>query len=175
MLRTSRVVLAPLTEADLPRLFQWINDREQVLFNAPYKPVHAGAHREWFESIRKRPDVVIFGIRLIHSGKLIGSCQLHSIHPVHRSAEFQIRIGEVRERGKGYGLEAVRLLLDHAFRDLNLRRVFLHVYKTNRAVLRLYEKAGFVREGELRRAAYVNGRYVDVIVMGILRAEHVRS
>ena len=72
-------------------------------------------------------------------------------------------------------MEAVRLLLDFAFRDLNLHRVYLHVFDTNAAAIRIYEKVGFVREGVLRQAAHIDGRYVDVMVMSILREEYART
>lgn len=172
MLKVKHVKLAPFTLEDLPLLFNWINDREQVLFNAPYKPVHWGQHQAWFESIQQRKDMVVFGIRLLEGNKLIGSCQLHSINSVHRSAELQIRIGEVEERGHGFGTQTVQLLLDFAFKDLNLRRVYLHVFANNIPAIRIYEKNGFKSEGLLRQAAYVDGAYMDVMVMGILRDEY---
>jgi RimJ/RimL family protein N-acetyltransferase len=165
--------LAPVSPADLPVMFEWINDREQVLLNAPYKPVSESQHKEWFESIQRRTDVVIFGIRMLETNKLIGSCQLHSINYAHRTAELQIRLGHVADRGHGYGTEATRLLLDFAFKDLNLHRVYLHVFNSNAVAIRVYERVGFVREGLLREAAHINGAYVDVVVMGILRAEYV--
>ncbi|HJZ73768.1 MAG TPA: GNAT family protein [Vicinamibacterales bacterium] len=171
-LRGSSVALAPLVDADLPRLFAWINDREEVLTNAAYRPVSETDHRAWFESIRQRSDVVIFGIRTLVTDALVGSCQLHSMHPVHRIAELQIRLGEKDARGKGWGSEAVRLLLDFAFRDLNLERVFVQVFATNVAAIRVYEKTGFSREGVLRKAAHIDGERVDVVMMGILREEH---
>jgi RimJ/RimL family protein N-acetyltransferase len=172
MFKSQRIALAPLTDGDLPLLFQWINERGEVLLNAPYKPVHERQHAEWFDSIRKRGDVVILGIRLLETDKLIGTCQLRNIDHVHRIAELQIRIGDTSERGHGYGEEAVRLLLAHGFRDLNLRRVWLQVFATNARALRTYEKAGFVREGVLRQAAHIDGSYVDVVIMGMLREEH---
>ena len=172
MLKAEHVALTPLGTDDLPALMSWINEREQELFNAPYKPVHESQHQAWFEGIQARNDVVIFGIRLLQDRKLIGSCQLHSVDHVHRSAELQIRIGNTSQRGRGYGLEAVRLLLEFAFNDLNLHRVYLHVFSTNTAAIRLYEKAGFKKEGMLREAAHINGKYIDVAVMGILRDEH---
>lgn len=175
MLKSEHVVLTPLTPADLPLMFDWINDREQVLFNAPYKPISEGQHERWFEAIQQRNDVVIFGIRLLDTDKLIGSCQLHGLNWVHRSAELQIRIGEVSARRQGYGTQAVRLLLDFAFKDLNLHRVYLHVFSTNAAAIRVYEKVGFVREGLLRQAAHIDGEYIDVQVMGILREEYVKT
>jgi RimJ/RimL family protein N-acetyltransferase len=164
--------LAPLSKEDLPFLWDWINDRELVLFNAPYKPVHEFDHQKWFEAISNRKDTVIFGIRLKENDQLIGTCQLHSIHPVNRTAELQIRIGTVKEQGKGYGKMAVQLLLDFAFKDLNLRRVFLHVFNTNTRAIAVYEKAGFKREGLLRQDAFIDEKYVDVAVMGILREEY---
>ncbi len=112
---------------------------------------------------------MIFGIRLLEGGSLIGTCQLHAIDPIHRTAELQIRIAP-SHHGQGYGTEAVGLLLDHAFKDLNLHRVQLHVFATNARAIRVYEKAGFAREGVLLEAAYIDGKYVDVVVMGVLRA-----
>ncbi len=172
MLKSSHVALQPLRLVDVPVMFAWINDREQVLFNAPYRPVSELQHQAWLDAVQQRNDAVIFGIRLLESDKLIGTCQLHSISAVHRGAELQIRLGEVAARGAGYGTEAVTLLLQFAFRDLNLNRVLLHVFSTNAAAIRVYEKAGFVREGVLRKAAFIDGEYVDVLVMGILREEY---
>ena len=172
MLRAEHISLTHLSIDDLPALAAWINDREQVLFNSPYKPVHESQHQAWFESIHQRNDLVIFGIRLLESNNLIGSCQLHSINHVHRSTELQIRIGEPTQRGQWYGTEEVLLSLDFAFKDLNLHRVYLHVFSTNAAAIRLYEKIGFGHEGLLRKAAHIDGAYMDVVVMSILREEH---
>ena len=165
------VVLGPLLDSDLRTLFAWINEPEQVHWNSPYKPVSETDHREWFDAIRKRTDVAIFGIRTASEERLIGSCQLRNIDPVHRNAELQIRIGEVGERGQGHGTEAVRQLVRFGFRELNLHRVYLNVFAHNASAIRAYEKAGFRREGVLREAAHIDGRYVDVVVMGILRSE----
>ncbi len=174
MLQSKHVTLTPLTSEDLSSLFDWINDREQVLFNAPYKPVYWEQHKTWFESIQHQSDVMIFGIHLGDAKKLIGSCQLHSINTIHRAAELQIRIGDIKERGHGYGTEAAQLLLEFAFKDLNLHRVYLYVFADNAPAIRTYEKVGFKREGLLRQAAYIDGNYVDVVAMGILREEYVR-
>jgi len=165
------VVLGPLQRRDAPRLFRWINDRDQVLFNAPYHPVHEGQHRKWLDALEGRSDSVIFGIRRRRSGTLVGVCQLTAIDRIHRTAQLQIRIGDVRARDRGIGTEAVRQLVRFAFADQNLHRVSLHVFADNRRAIRVYEKAGFTREGRLRKAAHIDGRYVDVIAMGILRSD----
>lgn len=174
MLKSSHVALTPLMPEDMPLLFDWINDREQVLFNSSYKPVHWEQHKEWFEAIQGRADMVIFGIRLHDTNKLIGSCQLHGIHQIHRSAELQIRLGDISERGHGYGSEAVHLLLNFGFKDLNLHRIYLHVFAANTAAIKTYEKTGFMYEGLLRQSAFIDNNYMDMIVMSILREDYVK-
>ena len=175
MLKSEHVFLSPIGQADLPKFFDWINDRETVLFNAPYKPVHANQHQAWFDGLSSRSDIVMFGISLNDDGALIGSCQLHSINTTHRNAELQIRLGDVAERGRGYGTEACRLLVDYGFKDLNLHRIYLHVFASNDAAIRTYKKTGFAQEGVLRKAAHLDGEWVDVIVMGLLRNEYERK
>lgn len=170
-LKSDRIRLSALGTSDVEMLYGWINDRDQALLNAPYRPVHAADHAEWFETIRGRNDVVIFGIRLLDGERLIGSCQLHAIDDRSKSAELQVRIGEPGARGRGYGSEALELLLGHAFDDLNLRRIALHVFATNETAIHVYEKLGFQLEGRLREAAYLDGQFVDVLVMGLLRDE----
>ncbi len=169
MVNAPRVVLSALTRDDSSTLFRWINDRAEVLLGSAYHPVHELQHDEWFHGVQQQANLVIFGIRLADTQELIGSCQLRSIDWIHRTADLQIRIGDSRHRGHGYGTEAVRQLLHFAFHDLNLRRVSLQVFAANAVAVRVYEKAGFVREALLREAAYIDGRYVDVIVMGALR------
>ena len=161
----SRVQLTPLEAKDSAALFRWINDRELVIFNAGFHPVHAEQHASWMKRIVRSPDVAIFAIRLRRGNRLIGVCQLHSISAVHRSAELQIRIGDAAARGRGYGTEAVRLLVEFGFRDLNLHRIWLRVFRSNVRALKTYSAAGFVKEGVMRDAAFIDGRFVDVVVM----------
>lgn len=163
------VRLTALTEADAEVLFEWINSRELVTHSAAFRPVHECAHLEWFRDIQKRSDTVIFGVRDSTRGRLLGSAQLLNIHPVHRSAELQIRIGEASGRDKGLGTQSVRQLVDFGFRDMNLHRIYLRVFESNERARRVYEKVGFAVEGQLREAAYVEGRFVDLIVMALLR------
>jgi RimJ/RimL family protein N-acetyltransferase len=171
MYKSNHVYLSPIRNEDLPTLWNWINDRTQVLMNSWYKPVTEIQHQQWFTSIQNADDFYIFGIRLLESDQLIGSCQLHSINFIDRNAELQIRLGDVSNRGHGYGTESLQLLLQFAFMDLNLIRVYLNVLSTNQVALRVYEKVGFKTEGVLRKAAHIDGKYVDLVVMGILQEE----
>lgn len=144
-------------------MFEWINDPALVHMSSPYRPVHFTNHREWFDSIRKRADMVIFGILV--DGRLIGSCQLFNISTQHRNAELQIRIGDPSFRGRGHGTNAVRALLKYGERDLGLHRIYLHVFASNHLAIRCYEKAGIVREGLERHAAFIDGEWRDMALM----------
>lgn len=165
------VQLAPLRPEDSPLLFDWINDQDLVILNAPFRPVSRPEHGEWFERVRRRPDTRIFGIRLRDGDRLVGSCQLHAIHPVHQSAELQIRIGAADARGRGIGSEATKLLVQFGFQQLGLHRICLQVFATNERALRLYRRVGFREEGILRRAACIDDAWVDVVLMAILHSE----
>lgn len=169
----SGVELAPLTPNDSDLLFEWINDRDLVVQSAPFRPVSRAEHDSWFEQIRKSEDVRIFAIR--EQGRLVGTCQLHDIHPVHRSAELQIRIGAPDARGRGVGTAATTRLLEIGFGELALHRVHLHLLATNEAAHRLYEHVGFRVEGVQRAAACIEGSWVDVVLMAILEEEFQRQ
>jgi diamine N-acetyltransferase len=171
VLTGTRISLGPVRADDLPLLHRWINDRELVVLSAPYRPVHFSDHEAWWSSVAGDPSVELFAIRLLGEDRLVGTCQLLAIDHRHRSAELQIRIGDQDARGRGVGTEAVRLLLRHAFADLDLRRVALHVLASNTAAIATYEKTGFVREGVLREAAFADGRHEDVVLMSVLQSE----
>jgi len=174
MLESLDIVLAPLLAADSGLLWQWINERTDVIFSAPYKPVSESEHRAWFQSIQKRDDAVIFGIRRRDTDELVGTCQLVDVHPLHRHAELRIRIGTSQHRGCGFGSQAIELLLAFGFGDLNLHRIFLYVFEDNDRAIQVYRNSGFVEEGRLRDAAYVDGRFTTIVVMSVLKEEHDR-
>lgn len=163
------VELTALQPEDSPVLFRWINDRELVTLSAAFRPVARPEHDAWFQQIRHREDVRIFGIR--EDDRLVGSCQLHSIHPIHRSAELQIRIGAAAARGRGIGTEATRQLLEIGFGELGLHSIYLHVLETNEVARRLYERVGFRVEGVRREAAWIEGAWIDLVLMAILANE----
>jgi RimJ/RimL family protein N-acetyltransferase len=160
-----QVRLTALRDEDSDRLFAWINDRELVVRSAPFHPVARADHDAWFAAIQEREDVRIFAIRLTDGDELIGSCQLHSIDPASRSAELQIRIGERHEQGKGYGRQAVELLLREAFGPLGLHRVTLHVFASNAPARAVYAKAGFRELPGPPETVEIDGRAEPVLRM----------
>ena len=96
---------------------------------------------------------------------------LLNIDWISRSAEFAIQIGAAERRGSGIGHWATMEMLRHGFRDLNLQRIYLTVVAHNEAAMRLYLRAGFAQEGRMRKAAFKNGVYADMMMMAILADE----
>lgn len=112
-----------------------------------------------------------FRLRTIEDDTLIGFVVIHSIEWNNRVGSLAIGIGDTNYQNKGFGSEALELILRYAFHELNLHRVGLDVIGYNGRAIRAYEKAGFVEEGRLRSAIYRDGNYSDRIIMGILRSE----
>lgn len=100
-------------------------------------------------------------------GNLAGRCGVIRLDWKNRVAELAIMVG-TPYRGRGYGKEAMALLCDFCFREMNLHRLKVSVFAFNRPAIRCYEANGFVREGLLRQEVFRDGEYRDVVVMGRL-------
>jgi RimJ/RimL family protein N-acetyltransferase len=120
---------------------------------------------------RERPNSIHLMIRILADDQAIGFISLGGINWVHGSAWVGIGIGDPAFWSKGYGTEAMQLLLHYAFDELNLYRVNLNVFEYNERAVRSYVKSGFVVEGRARRVFVREGRRWDFIYMGILRDE----
>ena len=112
-----------------------------------------------------------FNVRTIGDDRLVGFVAVHGIEWNNRSGSLSVAIGEPGDRNKGYGQEALKLILRYAFQELNLDRVGLEVIEYNTSGVRAYEKVGFRHEGRKRAAVYRDGKRYDLLVMGILRRE----
>jgi len=167
------VTLRELAREDIPIVNKWRGDRDLVDgLGAPARYISEDVDQAWFEEyLRRRGADVRCAILLDGEREPVGLVSLTGIDPVHRRAEFHLLIGRRDLHGRGIGTDATRLMLKHAFNDLNLHRVFLSVLAHNAAAIRVYEKAGFVREGTARESAYKRGRYEDMLQMAILAAE----
>lgn len=164
-----RVMIGPLMADDLMPLFRWFNDIEAIRLDIAYRPVDWASHRAWFEAVGKDISKVWFALRRVGDANILGYVTISNINGVHRSAEIGVRIGEEQHRGRGFGSEAVGLALAFCWRHLNLQRVWLNALRHNERALRAYAKAGFKKEGVLRRAAYIDGNWADIVVMAVLR------
>lgn len=102
---------------------------------------------------------------------IIGHCGLYNTDTTALHCELGIEINDKRYWGRGYGREVVRLLFDYAFQHMNMNRVWLNTHSENERAIRCYKACGCAEEGRLRQHIWVNGRYVDRVVMGVLRGE----
>jgi RimJ/RimL family protein N-acetyltransferase len=128
---------------------------------------------EWIQQDQDKnpPPFYLFAIRTIEGERLIGWLSLEGILFPHSEAFVGIGIGEREYWGKGYGTDAMKVILQYAFQELNLRRVALDTFEYNQRAIRSYEKAGFVHEGTVREYLSRDGQRWDLIFMGILREE----
>ncbi|MET0387065.1 MAG: GNAT family protein [Polyangiales bacterium] len=169
--------LRELRRSDLGALNRWRHDRRVIDgLGTHYAYVAPEVDDAWFSAYlsdrQRNVRLVILDDELAAADEPIGCVYLLSINWVHRHAEFAIMIGREDCRGRGLGLRATAAMLAHAFRDLGLQRVWLHVHAQNTAARHVYERAGFKLEGTLRSALYKDGAFLDVHVMGILAHEH---
>ena len=156
--------------------FRWKHDMDYYLplDSEPPTLFSLHQHKNWEEKWLENPpshDSFFFGIRTTAEDKLIGFIAAFNIAWQHGDCLIAIGIGEADYRSKGYGTEAMRLMLAFCFNELNLRRVSLIVYDFNQRAQRSYHKNGFVIEGKIRDAVKRDGQRWSWIVMGVLREE----
>jgi RimJ/RimL family protein N-acetyltransferase len=173
MLQGQKVLLRAMAREDLEKLCQFNNDLEVELAGGGDPPMPQSLARlqaEFDEQASKGGrDGASFAIEA--DGQFIGQCALFHFDDVAQTCMLGIAIGDKAYWGRGYGREAVNLLLDYAFRLRNMRRVVLTVNGNNERAIRSYRASGFVEEGRLRRHVWSNGEYIDLIYMGVLRDE----
>jgi RimJ/RimL family protein N-acetyltransferase len=166
-----KVHLRPLEREDAPTIVPWFNDPDVLRTIDRYKPMTLPEEEGFIMSVAGGEHDLVLGIAPAGEDRLVGVTGLHKIQSKNRTAVFGITIGDKREWGKCYGTEATWLMAKHAFETLNLNRLMLHVREHNERGIRAYERVGYKREGVLRQDTFVEGRYVNTIVMGLLREE----
>lgn len=134
---------------------------------ADTKPMTMDAAEAWARAHSANPYAWIIEV----AGQLIGEIKLHGVNAHDRRASMAIAIYDPQQLGKGFGSEAIRLLLYHAFTELDLHRIGIRVLAYNERAIRAYEKCGFIIEGRERETAFVDGVWHDDLMMGILSRE----
>ena len=155
---------------------KWTMDSEysRLLDWDPARLFSAKGVSNWIAKHQDRENNYNFTIRTLDGDKIIGDICLEGIHWTHRDCFVGIGLGERAFWGKGYGTDAMKVILRFAFTELNLHRVTLDVFEYNRRGVRSYEKAGFVLEGCQRKLIQREGRFWDVYFMGILRDDWLK-
>jgi RimJ/RimL family protein N-acetyltransferase len=171
-LEGERVYLRPLEAADAEQFRQWLCDPSVRTGLKIFAPITEKMEREFIENSGSNPNDFRFAIVRKEDDRLIGAASLHNTRWKDRSSSFGLLIGDTECRGHGYGTEATLLALHYAFVTLNLNRVELGVYDFNKPAIRVYEKLGFVLEGNQRQHSFVEGRYVDHYAYSMLAGEY---
>lgn len=173
MLQGEKVRLRALEREDLPLLHRFNNDLSVELAGGGDPPMPQALARLEAEFNQQTGsggrDDASFAIEA--DGQFIGICALFNFNQTAHNCELGITIGDKDYWGKGYGREAVALLVNYAFRYRNQHRVWLEVHGRNERAQRAYKAVGFVEEGRLRQHVYDDGSYDDLMMMGILRTE----
>lgn len=155
---------------------QWSSDSEysRLLDWDPARRFSTKNSQKWIEKQYENDNNHFFAIRTLAEDRTIGGIGLDGIRWTHGDTFVGIGIGDREFWGKGYGTDAMKIILRYAFTELNLHRVTLDVFEYNQRGVRSYEKAGFVMEGRAREVMLREGRRWDVLFMGILREDWLK-
>ncbi len=156
-LRGERVTLRPLRLFDMFRIIRWLFDNQIRRF---FKPILSADNQNWALTLWTRRDTIIFSIWIqgVGSKKVhIGNIGFQEVDFGNNEAEYGFGIGSEENRNKGYGTEALELLLDFAFNQLGLSSVYARVLVNNTRAIHVHEGVGFKQEGELEKIRTPDG------------------
>jgi RimJ/RimL family protein N-acetyltransferase len=178
MFESSLINLAPIDyEKDAEIESRWTHDLDFVrrLGARPARPLSLAQVKKRYEKIEKEMEEkksgYYFTIRLRDDDRMVGFAQILLIDWSHGSGSMMIGIGDPHDRNQSYGTQAMRLLLNLAFNELNFHRLGASILEDNPDGLRFLKKFGFVEEVRRRQAVLRQGKRLDVIHLGLLQAE----
>jgi RimJ/RimL family protein N-acetyltransferase len=167
-----RLYLSPISENenDGEKYLAWMNDKAVTIYFSQYhSAVASKSDLSWL--YEPPADMQRYAMVLLEGDELLGSISIHNIDHLNRNAFIGIFIGDAERRGKGFGAEAIRLILCYGFYTLNLHSILLTVLADNPGGIACYKKVGFREVGRLPEHIYHDGTYVDKLYMGILKHE----
>lgn len=173
-LTNTRIYLRTLKLVDAPLLIKHTEDEEIRYMTGTKARFSVGQIERHIERIQQDDTRFDFAICLNETDQFVGELSVFDIDLDNQSAGFRIAMNAMQLTGKGYGTEAIELVLDFVFEELKLNRLQLEVYSHNERGLRAYEKNGFKREGVLREALYYQGAFSDEIIMAIIRSDYLK-
>ena len=166
-----KVYLAPIDVNDCEKFAKWMNDFNVTDYTGRSAYMQTLESEKTWISNKANSNDYLMSIVTVDNDEVIGNIGLNEVDFIHRYAVLGIMIGESESRSKGYGTEAINLMLDFAFNYLNLNSVYLGVFACNERAIRCYKKVGFKEAGRLRQCRFINGKYYDCIHMDILASE----
>ncbi|MDY4237016.1 MAG: GNAT family protein [Bacilli bacterium] len=166
-----KVYLSPMNLEDIEKYVKWMNDFSTTDgLGSSSKVTTFESERSWLINNMDKAEQQ-FAIVLKETDKLIGNCGFVDINHLHQKGEVGLFIGEEENRSKGYGTEALSLLVEYGFNYLNLKNIMLKVFSFNKRAIKSYEKIGFKVFGKRTEVYYLNGKWYDEYFMEILRKE----
>lgn len=169
-----RIYLSPRNNEDVEKFTEWMNDFQVTDYTGRSGSLMSLEGEKRYLEEKYNPQAS-FSIVTLDEDKLIGTVGLEKINTINRSAVLGIFIGEKDYLSKGYGTEAIRLILDFGFNYMNLHNIKLELISFNERTLKCYKKCGFIETGRTRENVFVNGKYYDTISMDILSNEFNES
>lgn len=169
-IESARIYFRDLRVEDIDTgYYQWINDSQVNQFlESRFKPLTHSDLVEYINTVNLDMSSIIFAIVDKKNDKHIGNIKLGPINWVHRYADVGIVIGPREYWGKGYASESIKLLMEYAFKRINLRRLTAGMYMSNIGSKKAFEKCGFIQEGIRREHVFFNGKYEDVIQLAYI-------
>lgn len=165
-----RIYLSPRSTEDYEIFAEWLNDFQVADYVGRSGMLMSKEGEKEFLEANNNPEAT-FSIIDLESDKMVGTVGLESINHLNRCATLGIFIGDKDFRDKGYGTEAIKLVLEYGFKYLNLKNINLDLMEFNQRAYRCYQKCGFKEYGRRRKSVFVNGKYYDKISMDILDEE----
>ncbi|MHA2200343.1 MAG: GNAT family N-acetyltransferase [Candidatus Thorarchaeota archaeon] len=171
------VTLRALEMSDLDDILRFHNTLELRQFQGPPIVRSSKYMVQWLQKVSVwepwRDGHIYLAVIENATGKFLGRAALEDIRLPHNRAELSISIDDPEERGKGYGSDAVRILLWVGFHILGLNSIYLDTMEDNERSIYIYEKIGFKRVGILRETEYMEGAHKGLMIMDILREEFI--
>ena len=167
------VRLRPLALTDVDSMMTWVNDPEIVGNFAAFagKPFTRADEVAYVTRLLASTSEKVFAIEERASGRYLGNVGIHQIHDPSKVGRLACIVGSRADMGKGHGSAAIRLVLDWAFFERGLHKVWLMAFRTNVRALRTYARIGFVEEGVLREEYFHKAGWHDMVRMGLLDRE----
>ena len=170
----NRIYLAPkgTTEEEIDKFTEWMNDFQVTDYIGRTNQITTyNGEKEYLENMINDDNSRNFNIIEIGTDKLIGTVGLEQFKWIERSAVLGIFIGDNDFRSKGYGTEAIKMILEYGFKYLNLHSIRLDLLSINERAHKCYLKCGFKDTGASREQIFLNGKYYDKLHMDILENE----
>lgn len=167
-LKTERLVLRPLSVRELDGPYvSWLNDPEVCRYNSHGSTEYTRAQAEDFiRTASTDSSREVYAVYLSDVEEHIGNIALQRIDLANSAAEIAFLFGNRKYWGRGYAVEAGARLLERAYGEMGLHRVYFGTHIENVAMQKVGVKLGFLKEGVLKDAQYKNGHFNDVIIYG---------